>query len=393
MATFDPYNEQIMGLREQQALAQKLRDQGLEMPQGQMVSGHFVAPATTQYLAQALKGYLGGQDVEAAKQGIKDLMAQRLGERQKWMESAPQEQTVQVEDRSSLPEKQQTQMGPSPYSKALRVKPTIEDTLAWYTKMPGADETTIGQGVLKAAELSEAQKARQDALRAQMAQQAYEKERDRLNRLDIAKLTVSNRPERILNVLGPNGESIALPQSQVTPGMALWSPAGAKHAQDVTSKESGRKQLSSTLDELAGYYNKLDLGLGIPSTSNKVGSNIGAWAEGTGAGNWLGRTGILGKASEENASMRDSIAQTRPLLLADIKKATGMTASEMNSNAELQMWLSVATDPTKGYESNMRALQNLEKKFGLGRGDEKTNPFLKAAPAATGTTQNVQVNY
>jgi predicted nucleic acid-binding Zn ribbon protein len=383
MATFDPYSEQVMGLREQQALAQKLRDSGLEAPQGQMVSGHFVAPATTQYLAQALKGYLGGQDVQAAQQGIKDLMAQREAQNQSFLSAMPKSTETQVEVRT--PETM-NQMGPSPLSKALRVNPTTEDMLAWASKAPGLDTAAVAQLGVKGAELQAARDARIAEAQVKAQERAQEMRQRQEDRLDQMKFAASMRPERIVNLLGPNGESVATPVSQVGPGAALWSPAGAKHAQDVTSKETGRKGTSDTLDTLAGYYNKLNEGMGIESTQNRLGSNLGAWAGSTGIGNWAGR-----KFGTENASMRDSIDQTRPLLLADIKKATGMTASEMNSDKELQMWLSVATDPTKGYESNMRALQILEKKFGLGRGDEKNNPFLNAPPAAVGA--NVTVDY
>ena len=41
----------------QMKLADLLRQQSLEMPEGQMVSGIYVPPAITQYMAQALKGY------------------------------------------------------------------------------------------------------------------------------------------------------------------------------------------------------------------------------------------------------------------------------------------------------------------------------------------------
>ena len=99
----------------------------------------------------------------------------------------------------------------------------------------------------------------------------------------------------------------------------------------------------------------------MPSTQNRWGSNIAASVAGTGVGQWAGQ--VLGT---ENQKARDIIAQTRPLMLADIKKATGMTASEMNSDRELQMWLSAATDPSKGYEANMEAIKNLRNKYGLG---------------------------
>lgn len=54
----DVYAQQVKLLR-QQKLAEMLQTQGLEAPQGQMVSGHYVAPAATQHLAR-LASALGG---------------------------------------------------------------------------------------------------------------------------------------------------------------------------------------------------------------------------------------------------------------------------------------------------------------------------------------------
>jgi hypothetical protein len=199
------------------------------------------------------------------------------------------------------------------------------------------------------------------------------------NQRQMQQFAASNRPERMVTVLGPNGEALSLPQSQVQgQGMELYNPIRAKQIQTEQGKKVGQTGLSDTLDVLSTQYNKLYQNNGIPSKDNRLLTNVGAAISGTGAGNFAGR--MFGT---ENAEARDAIAQTRPLLLADIKKATGMTASEMNSNAELQMWLSAATDPNKGYEANMDALRNLENKFGLGRGKgEKTNPF-SPKPAAT----------
>jgi len=77
--------------REQQAkrrqmMAQALQQRGMESPQGQMVSGHYVAPSWTQYLAQGLNSYLGGKeargaddDMQAARQMGRDQMLGQFG--------------------------------------------------------------------------------------------------------------------------------------------------------------------------------------------------------------------------------------------------------------------------------------------------------------------------
>lgn len=50
------YDERILGAKQQAETARKLRE-GMTSPQGQMVSGWYVAPSITQHLANALKTY------------------------------------------------------------------------------------------------------------------------------------------------------------------------------------------------------------------------------------------------------------------------------------------------------------------------------------------------
>lgn len=68
MATSNPFTPAVlgpdiqqkqMGLQQQQMLAQMLLNQGQQQPQGQMVSGHYVAPSPYEGLAGALKTYMG----------------------------------------------------------------------------------------------------------------------------------------------------------------------------------------------------------------------------------------------------------------------------------------------------------------------------------------------
>ena len=70
-----------------------------------------------------------------------------------------------------------------------------------------------------------------------------------------------------------------------------------------------------------------------------------------------------GSVGSENQTQRDIIEQSRPALLASIMKATGMSAKQMDSNAELKLWLATATDPKKSLQANKIALDNIEKKF------------------------------
>jgi hypothetical protein len=79
-----------------------------------------------------------------------------------------------------------------------------------------------------------------------------------------------------------------------------------------------------------------------------------------------------------------------------IMKATGMSAKQIDSNAELKLWLSTATDPTKSYEANIAALQNIENLYGVTALEKQVtapnfdnkpaNPNNPAKPAATAKT-------
>jgi hypothetical protein len=57
----NPISPEILGLERQRKLAEMLQQRGMQTPQGQMVSGRFVAPSFTQYLANAFDTYAGAQ--------------------------------------------------------------------------------------------------------------------------------------------------------------------------------------------------------------------------------------------------------------------------------------------------------------------------------------------
>ena len=126
-------------------------------------------------------------------------------------------------------------------------------------------------------------------------------------------------------------------------------------------KSEAKKQLSDVVSQLKNSYDTLYEGGGITSTTAGGRENIGAKMGTSAVGQFMGSA--LGTKNQEQ---RQIIEQTRPLLLNLIKEATGMSASQMNSNAEMQMYLKAATDPKLSYEANVTALQNLDKTFGLG---------------------------
>ena len=100
-----PQDETLMQIdfKRKLALADALRQQ--ETPQGQMVSGQYVAPSWTQHLATLASKYIGGQQEKGAmkqlgeySKGKQAKMAEALGQYQKdlmpRMEQAPQQPTM-----------------------------------------------------------------------------------------------------------------------------------------------------------------------------------------------------------------------------------------------------------------------------------------------------------
>jgi len=76
-----PYAAEEEGIRQQMRYAQALQQQGLQPDQGQMVSGHYVAPSWTQGLAKLGAGALSGKayaDALTRTRGVADKRHQAL---------------------------------------------------------------------------------------------------------------------------------------------------------------------------------------------------------------------------------------------------------------------------------------------------------------------------
>ena len=178
-------------------------------------------------------------------------------------------------------------------------------------------------------------------------------------------------------------QTAALSQgSQATARMLADFNIGQKQekAQEkIDTKNQAKQQLSDVVGQLKTSYDTLLEGGGITSTTSGGRENIGAKMGTSAVGQFVGSA--LGTKNQEQ---RQVIEQTRPLLLNLIKEATGMSASQMNSNAEMQMYLKAATDPKLSYEANITALQNLDKTFGLGLLKETTPPKKKQQATSSG---------
>jgi hypothetical protein len=135
-------------------------------------------------------------------------------------------------------------------------------------------------------------------------------------------------------------------------------PADAKANALAGNKAAGVTDVNSAVATLRGAYDALEKGNGITNTDKGVLSNLAASSSSSAVGQAVGKA-----IGTKNQSERNTIAMTRPALLASLMKATGMSAKQMDSNAELKLWMATATDPTLDVQANRAALDKIEQKY------------------------------
>jgi hypothetical protein len=378
---------------------------GSQSPQGRMVGNVYVNANPLEYLAQGLRARAGQKGLESTEREMQGVQQKRqtmdteaMGAFSRLMQDQPARQIQPFtpnddEGNPNVPAQMDAQranpMGAfealmGAYNPQMRQAgmqgmiriPEIEAERQFRTEQRTDDmnfkrEQLQAQQVAKqeAAALAHQQRMEQlaatNASREQMAREQQEFRAQmasdaRAHQQSMAQLSASLRPEKNVTVLGPNGEAITLPQSQAQ-GLPLYNPQAASSLQKDKTKKQAKEQLSSVVQQLNTSYDALEKGGGITSTQGGMVGNLMARSAASGVGQALG--GALGT---ENQRQRQEIAQTRPLLMNLIKEATGMSAQQMNSNAEMQLYLQAATDPTLTVEANRSALANLDRLFGLG---------------------------
>ena len=135
-------------------------------------------------------------------------------------------------------------------------------------------------------------------------------------------------------------------------------PADLKSQALSANKAAGAADVDLAAGTLRDAYNRLDEGGGITNTDKGALENFVASASSSAPGQMVGK--MLGT---KNQSARNEIEMTRPALLAALMKATGMSAKQMDSNAELKLWMKTATDPTLDIQANRAALSKIEQKY------------------------------
>lgn len=302
-------NPDYADIERRKKIAELLMGEATEQPKGQMISGYYVAPSWTQMLNPVAKAIAGTESAKSAETKQTALVNALRGKKA--------EETKEI-------------------SAAINAKDwnKASDLIA-------ASETGAGQEYkpLLAKFLVPEQLSQKD------------KEDIRLREMEI-KQRLAMQNQQLAQSRVPMGYRMKADGTlEPIPG----GPADIK-AQTVNA---GRETVDTLITGLKDQYDILKKGGGITSTESGIG-NVPAYLSSTGAGQAAGK--MFGT---QNQSARNTIVQSRPLLLAAIKNATGMSAKQMDSNVELKMYLAAATDPTLDYEANMAALNQLETLYGI----------------------------
>ena len=160
---------------------------------------------------------------------------------------------------------------------------------------------------------------------------------------------------------------------------SLKGPSAAElKAQERADKiAEGKESLSDSVSVAKTLIQDLAKSGGMTSTSQGPLSNL-ITSLGTGTvGQFGGR--MVGTA---NQAKRDELNSVRLQLFNSVKEATGMSASQLNSNVELKTWLNSLGGPEMTKEANEAILNNISNKYLKGM-PKTTNMPSSNAPQGT----------
>jgi len=348
----DIINPEMIGLERQRAMAKALLKRGMETPESQMISGRFVGANPLQYIGNLFNQYAGQKGLEEA-----DVQQQALADKLRTQENA----NLQTGLNQFYGTPEFTQQGPTPTGGNIPVQPATQPN------------RQMALATLLAPEGGAASKA----IAAKLIENEIPKTPE-----DVAKYNFAKTPEggnfkgsfndfqnqmtpyqkAHLGILAANQSQSRVPMGyRMTKDGTLEAIPGGPADQKAQTVNVGRETVDTLVTGLKDKYDLLKSSGGITSTSEGPISNAMAATSSSGFGQAIGRT-----FGTQNQSERNKIAQSRPLLLQAIAKATGMSSKQMDSNTELQMYLKAATDPSLDYEANIYALDQLQTLYGIG---------------------------
>lgn len=313
------YDEEILGAKQQEETARRLRE-GIKSPEGQMVSGWYVKPSITQYMAEGLKSYYAGKEGREARSKYEDTTKRKRDETARLLKQLEPRADVSITPEGMRQFTQQPDISTQGIvSNALNPKPQGPMTNTTYTQPD--DQTRMAallqgmavnpeafQGAAKmeefniarndkksaeerAADLKREQWARDEQLRRDLANQASEDRRLIAQTVDARReqKNVPKLPTSALKMQGEELDAIGTASSinadlgaigqQVTTGDLQLGPvknlmAKAKNMAGVSDAQSRNlASFQATLEKLRNDTLRLNKGV------QTEGDAVRAWNE------------------------------------------------------------------------------------------------------------------
>lgn len=148
-------------------------------------------------------------------------------------------------------------------------------------------------------------------------------------------------------------EGIARRNNQTARDIAAM-PARSKAAAGGGANSSMAKQADTLLGELSGIYEDLNKSGAMVNPNNSTAGNIMSRLRSSGAGQL-----VEGAVGTQAQTLRDRVASIRPALMQSLAKATGMTGKQLDSNADVKLFMQTITDPSASYQANKAAIAGL----------------------------------
>lgn len=343
--------------------AELLRDQSQQQPQGQMVSGHFVAPSWTQGLAQVLKAYQGGKGMreadarqKALAEAVRGRQTEELGKFTKLLAGTPQEQLPA--DQFGPPQPAQAPDTKGAYAFAANaMTPALQQVgLRGLAEMPQIEAAQAERvesrqfrkeeaEAMRAQRMQELQMRIEDGRASQAERLAAQKEMREMQiqaQKEMRSLIAASRPapaERNAQIIQTENGPMQLVNGQAVP---IMGPNDQPVRGTKTPNAEGDKKVSEAKDVL-GILDEVDKILPT-ATGSVAGSAVDAAA------------GFFGKATDG----AKATAQLKTLQGALISKMPKMSGPQ--SDKDVQLYREMAgqvADPKLPIETRQAASKTI----------------------------------
>lgn len=290
LSTYNP--DDALDIQSQLARVAALRKQALQQPQGQVITGRYVAPATSQLLAPVLAGVSADVQERQANQQKKDLDAAAQADLQSWIARRPQAKTV---------------YGAGPDGPTMdTVDPSSQDITDWAAQ---GSRNPLAQSLAQEALKSQVvtmpeQQVKYDTQleKAQMISDRMVGQQEGQNQRLAATLAQRDRvlTQRIAEAQSRGQKTVDLENLKFNNRMALQRLIGQQKAQNGGGGSGGADLTPEAIDDAAFQYNTTGvippLGQRSGETRGKILNRAAELAAGSGPGETVANR-LEGKAT------------------------------------------------------------------------------------------------